>query len=236
VNRLAIFARANGAAFDPWRFSAVRERMGAQGLLHAHESPNAMQLTVSINRGLGMMGLEDQVLTLITRHLIDCGSAARLDIPSTHTLAPQAQGLPWMRLRPLVERLWQEPAPLAQVQRWTPEQSLLHFMSANGLGRPSTINTHIDKFLTRGLVTQAFDLTDKGLKWEAKVRAILGSEKLSSEVEKFIENHKSSPPEMVARMLELFELREVQHVARTAQAEHPEHQHEAIEIPAWDIS
>jgi DNA topoisomerase-1 len=225
LRRIGMVARANGAMFRQDLFGAVRDMAGA----HGHEAPNPMVLDVPLNRPFGMLTLEDQVLVTVTQNLIDHGVEGRYDVPKVAGLPPHAQQLNWGRLAAVGTRLWEVPGERAGFQRWTQEQSLLHFMSKNGLGRPSTIVAHIDKFLTRGLVTQAFDLTGKGRDWAANVATAIGYRNSSKLIEEYIENNRKMPSDMVADMVELFDLRNVK-AAVEQQLELADH--EQSEIPA----
>lgn len=201
-------ARANGATFRSELFGAVRALTGP----HAHEAPNPTVLDVPVNRSLGIMPLEEQVLAILTHNLIDNGLEARIDRPQVGDLDPKLQTMNWARVTAVGTRLWASEPERAGFQAWTREQSLLHFMAKNDLGRPSTIITHIDKFLTRSLVTQAFDFTEKGREWSANVSALLGHRNISKMIEAFIEKNRNPPSQMVAEMIELFDL----HAARGA--------------------
>src|SRR5471030_3214157 len=202
LRRLTMVARANGAMFRSDLFTAVRGAAGA----HGHEAPNPQVLDVHVNRNFELLTLEEQVLVVVTQNLIDAGIESRVDRPNLAGLPEQAQGLDWSRHNAVDTRLWEQPATVAGMQKWSKEQSLLHFMMKNELGRPSTVISHITKFLTRDLVTQDFDLTRKGREWSANIDSILGHRNLSSEIEKYIENNRKLPSAMVEDMIELFAL------------------------------
>jgi DNA topoisomerase-1 len=213
LRRLGMVARANGAMFRPDLFGAVRSMAGA----HAHEAPNPLVLDVPVNRNFDLLSLEEQVLVTVAQNLIDCGIEGRMDRPNLAALPQAAQGLDWHRTTPVATRLWAQEAATAGVQAWTREQSLLHFMIRNELGRPSTITSHIDKFLTRNLVTQDFDLTRKGREWSVNVASVIGYRNISAPIEQFIENNKKLPSEMVKDMVELFELHSVKNLVESQQ-------------------
>ncbi|TAM33302.1 MAG: type IA DNA topoisomerase, partial [Burkholderiaceae bacterium] len=99
--------------------------------------------------------------------------------------------------------LWEALPVEAGVERWTAEQSLLHFMSRNELGRPSTVVEHVDKFLSRGLVTEGFELTEKGQQWSHHVGELFGHRNISKMIEHYIDDNKKSPSLMVEDMIEL---------------------------------
>ncbi len=200
--RVLAVARANGAGFNPALFKAVRAVEGE----HAHEAPNPLILDVPLNGSPLVMDLEQQVLLVIARHLVECGIPAQAEEPRLMDLSklpPELAALPWHRVVPLGERLWEALPVEAGVERWTAEQSLLHFMSRNELGRPSTVVEHVDKFLSRGLVTEGFELTEKGQQWSHHVGELFGHRNISKMIEHYIDDNKKSPSLMVEDMIEL---------------------------------
>lgn len=205
LKRLSMIARGNGAAFRGDRFTGVRDVFGE----HGHEAPNPLAFDVPVNRNFELLSLEDQVLVVITQNLIDSGIAARFEKPDTSSLPDGAKNLNWHRINTVGTRLWVSVAEHAGMEKWSKEQSLLHFMMKNQLGRPSTITHHIEKFLTRDLVTQAFDLTGKGKEWSANIGSVIGYRNISTEIEKYIENNRNVASSMVADMVQLFELHSI---------------------------
>ena len=205
VRRLAQVARGNGATFRSELFRGVRELGGA----HAHEAPNPMVLDVPVNRSIELMTLEEQVLVTLTQNLIEAGIEARLETPHLSGLPAVAGGLPWRRLAPVGMRIWESVPATAGFKEWTAQQSLLHFMMKNQLGRPSTIVAHIGKFLTRDLVTKSFEFTGKGHDWAVNVERHFGDRNLSALIEKYIDSNKNSTDEMVRSAIELFDLQSV---------------------------
>ncbi|ANN80860.1 toprim domain-containing protein [Bordetella flabilis] len=201
VRRITAIARASGAGFVPGLFTAVREPGGE----YAHEAPNPMVIGLALNRELSLLPFEERVLVHLTRRLIECGVPCELQMPNaaqTSTLPSSAQGLAWHRRDAKGSILWNEPISPG-FQAWTPAQSLLHFMSKNGLGRPSTMVDHVNKFLTRELVTQSFDLTKKGMEWSANVGRHFGHQNLSKLIENYLEVNKKDSSMMVADMIEM---------------------------------
>lgn len=206
--RVEAIARANGAGFDSQRFRAIRELNGA----HAHEAPNSMQLDIPVNKPLEMLELDDQVLVLITRHLIECGIPCQYETPRLMDLAELPNNfaqLGWHRIIPTGERLWAPSPPQAGYQAWTAEQSLLHFMMKNELGRASTVVNHIEKFLKRGLVDESFELTKRGAEWSANIGTIFNHQNISKMIEKYIDANCKEPNMMVSEMIELCNLHSV---------------------------
>jgi len=202
LRRVYALAKRNGAGFDPSLFRSVRAVQGE----HSHEAPVPLGLDAPLNRSEVLMSLEDQVLVLLTRHLGECGVPCLVEQPRLMDLArlpPELAQLEWHRVVPQGERLWEPASAEPGVQAWTAEQSLLHFMSRNGLGRPSTIVEHVNKFLSRGLVDQNFGLTPKGGEWCHNVGELFGYQNISKMIENYIDDNKKSPSHMVVDMIEL---------------------------------
>jgi DNA topoisomerase-1 len=200
--RLQGIAMKNGTGFDASRFNAIR----VLGTEHAHEAPNPMVLDVPVNRDFDSLSVEDKVLVHITRNLIECGLPCQYETPRADvvsTLRPDVAGLDWHRVVPTGHRLW-EPLPVQPgFAAWTKEQSLLHFMSRNEMGRPSTVVAHIAKFLGRELVNEDFGYTRKGQEWGAQIGEIFNHQNISRMIEQYIDTHRKSPQEMVAEMIDL---------------------------------
>jgi len=226
--RVLAMARANGAGFNPALFKAVRTIEGE----HAHEAPNPLILDVPLNGNPLVMDLGHQVLLVIARHLVECGIAAHAEEPRLADLAalpPELAALPWHRVVPLGERLWEAAPREAGIERWTAEQSLLHFMSRNELGRSSTIIDHVAKFLGRGLVTESFEITEKGEQWGHHIGDLFRHQNISKMIEQYIDEHKKSPSLMVEDMIELCGLSAVGSAVQQQQGlEHDERETDAL--------
>lgn len=231
--RVLAVARANGAGFNPALFKSVRTIEGE----HAHEAPNPLILDVPLNGSSLVMDLEQQVLLVIARHLVECGIQAQSEAPRQMDLAnlpPEVAALPWHRVVPLGERLWEAHAVEAGVEHWTAEQSLLHFMSRHELGRPSTIVEHVAKFLSRGLVTERFDLTEKGQQWGHHIGELFGHRNISKLIEHYIDENKKSPSLMVEDMIELCGMSAVGSAVQQQQG--LEHDDETDALSPYDLA
>ena len=205
ARRLDVIAKMNGAAFDAERFTAVRA-MGFE-VEHGHEAPNPAAFDIPLNREAALLSLPEQVLVHIARNLVDCGVRCALEQPSLSSLQklPDAlAGLPWHRKTEAGLRLYPVVVPEAGFKPWTQEQSLLHLMHKNGLGRPSTVVEHVNKFAARGLVDGDFELTAKGRDWCANVGQLFKHQNLARLVEEYLETHRNAAPLMVAEMVEKF--------------------------------
>lgn len=205
ARRLDVIARMNGAAFDAERFTAVR----ASGLEaeHGHEAPNPAAFDIPLNRQAELLTLPEQVLVHVARHLVDCGVRCVVEQPALgelQKLPDELAGLPWHRKVDVGLRLYPVVVPEAGFKAWTQEQSLLHLMNKNGLGRPSTVVEHVNKFLARELITSDFELTTKGKDWCANVGQLFQHQNLARLVEEYLETHREPSALMVAAMVEKF--------------------------------
>ena len=205
ARRLEVIAKMNGAAFDAERFTAVRA-MGLE-LEHGHEAPNPAAFDIPLNRDAALLSLPEQVMVHIARNLVDCGVRCTLEQPalgSLQKLPDGLAGLPWHRKTEMGVRLYPVVVPEAGFKPWTQEQSLLHLMHKNGLGRPSTVVEHVNKFVARGLVDAEFELTAKGRDWCANVGQLFQHQNLARLVEEYLEAHREPAALMVADMVEKF--------------------------------
>lgn len=230
LKRLNAIARMNGVGFSTQGWSALRDAGG----LHAHEAPNPMVLGVPVNEDYSRLGLDQQVLAYITQQLLNCGVMARIEwgnLPSAQD-APLGMNTDWMRLTPLGRRLWPQEQIEAGFRPWTREQSLLHFMTENGLGRPSTIVAHITKIIERNLITRDCQLTNKGKVWEENFSRYFAEKNLSKVLEMYIESNNYSASDLVAGMIEVFNLDAVRESIQISAFEYND---ESDEIPAGVI-
>lgn len=205
ARRLDVIARMNGAAFDADRFTAIR----TQGLQveHGHEAPNPAVIDIPLNRTDELLTLPEQVLVMVGRNLVDCGVRCMLEQPALRDLQRlphELAGLPWHRKTEVGLRLYPVVVQEAGFKAWTQEQSLVHLMNKNGLGRPSTLVEHVNKFVARGLVDDDFELTAKGRDWCANVGQLFKHRNLAKMVEEYLEQHREPAPLMVAEMVEKF--------------------------------
>ena len=205
ARRLEIMAHEQGAGFDAARFAAVRA--GVPEIEHGHEAPNPAVFDVPLNRQNALMSLDEQVLAHIGRHLVDCGMRCTVERPSLAALErlPQAlAGLLWHRKTEVAQCFYERAQPAVGMRAWTPEQSLLHLMQRNRLGRPSTLVEHVDKFLSRDLVDAGLELTAKGRDWCANVGRLFAHQNMARLVEEYLDANRESAPLMVADMVNKF--------------------------------
>jgi DNA topoisomerase-1 len=205
--RVMAMAKINGAAFNPRLFKQVRNLDGE----YAHESPNPLIVDVPLNRDFALLGFDERVLVHIARQLVSCAVPAMVEQPRIIDLAELPSDvamLNWRRVVPVGGVLWEPKVVEPGFKPWTTEQSLLHFMQKNELGRPSTWINHVEKFLARSLVDENFELTQKGRDWSYTVGEIFGHKNISKMVEHYLDDNKKPAPEMVADIIEMCGLTE----------------------------
>lgn len=231
VRRLQVIARSSGAGFEVNRFRAIRQAGGE----HSHEAPNPLVFDVPINRSFEILPVEEKVLVHITRNLLECGIPCHYQTPRLFDLSnlpKEVSSLRWHRVIPIGERLWSQEPASAGYQQWSREQSLLHFMSRNDLGRPSTIVGHVEKFLSRGLVGNDLELTKKGREWSANVGHLFSYQNISKIIENYIDSTRKPPNEMVVDIMKICGLDEV----GSSRLQGFENDDEEHEIYAWNVS
>lgn len=230
ARRLMATAKFNGVGFNPNLFKAIKSSMSGE---HAHEAPNSMMIDVPVNRDDVFLNTEEAVLVGITRNLLSCGLLCQLESPtpeSIQSLPPEVSSLNWQRVQAISHFGWQRDVTMPGFSSWSKEQSLLHFASTNGLGRPSTIMAHIEKFLPRETVTETFDLTEKGAKWCNHIGELFGHQNISQIIENFISMTRADPAHMVGEMVKLCGLTDPIDAVVSGKTHSSEHDHEEFEI------
>lgn len=191
----ADLAKRNRASFDPTKLPKRRD----DGESGAHECPRPLDASIVLGRSLAIMDTADAVATLVARNTLECGQ-----VESVKRLKVAACGLELEFCTPLTapRRSWKPAEEPDGFSVYTPAQSLLIYMAGQGLGRPSTIVDHVDKFLKRGLVDpdRGFAFTAKGERWLAHV----SGHGFTSETSRLIEKTLGGPiddPALTARYL-----------------------------------
>lgn len=150
-----------------------------------HDAPHPI-VPVDTRLDIKKMGRLEAVKTLIARRAIRATSDTSVELAGTDVIrnfltaqgfsedvANFVAGLDWSReVGPKYPG--QEKFPTSKLVTRSPEAALLEKVVEIGLGRPSTWSKHIDSFMSRGLVDQDLQLTEKGLVWlRASPRALL---------------------------------------------------------------
>jgi DNA topoisomerase-1 len=206
IDRLSVAAEANGVHFRADIFPDTATRSAAQQYRYAHEAPNPLSVGYPLNRQDDLLSRDDRVLVFIARQLLYCGIVCKEQKPAPMELAklpPELQGLAWHRqIVPADSFLWDRPAVTAGTVRWTPEQALLHFMTEKGLGRASTILSHVESLLSKSVIEpHSLSLTEEGMRWRNHAATVFNHKIVSPLVESLIEASYEDPASIVAKAL-----------------------------------
>lgn len=204
LKRVSAIAKMNGVVFDEGLLpdSMIRNHQAE----NAHEAPNPTVLQVSLNQDLHNLNLEEQILTLITRQIIKCGLPVTYERPMSKDIPVKWRDMPWQRQVNQSKTFWPEKEVQVGFNGLNKEQSLLYFACKHDLGRPSTMITHIDKFIGRDLVDPSFRLNKKGLDWHENISKLFSNTNISTLVEQYLEVTKKPVFEMVSELVELCNL------------------------------
>lgn len=205
ARRLDVLAQMNGAGFDARRFSRFVQDFETQG----HEAPNPCAFDIPLNRNSETLCLTDKVVVHVARNLIDCGIRCNVEQPGLlelQKLPEPLRKLPWHRKVAADLRLYELDAPKLGFQPWTPEQSLLHLMTKNGLDYPATLVDQVGRFLARDLLSDCFSLNAKGKTWNSHLSTLFHKENLGRRVDEYLMAHEEPAPLMVAKMVKKFAL------------------------------
>lgn len=140
-------AERNRCGFSPALLKARDDSGGEDG---SHESPRPGMDDLLLGRPLSMLGRSEAVAVLIGRNFLESGQERTLRRVVVHALGRDivlesevsCARAPWRRSRG-------EPGyhPLPT------DVALLTYLAEKGMGRPSTIVTHVDKLLSRGMIS-----------------------------------------------------------------------------------
>lgn len=205
IMRTMAISRTAGCAFRPNAVAAIRSLDGD----YAHEAPNSLRLDVPVNREDEFLSLDERILVEITRQIIECGMPSLIQQPTADSLLklpPEAQQLTWVRQVPMGYHTWDSRRAPMGIKQWTPEQVLLNVAMNERLGRPSTIVQHVQKFISRELVDNSYELTAKGQQWANQIDRLFSGQLISSQIEQYIEANKKPSNEMVSDIINLCQL------------------------------
>ncbi|WP_338658265.1 toprim domain-containing protein (plasmid) [Yersinia enterocolitica] len=198
VSRIARIARLHGTTFNADKFGFCRSISGAYG----HEAPSPLLLDFPLNRDLNALDIDTAVLALITRNLISNGIPCLIERPDISELPSSVSHLQWHRTTPEGQIYWDHKVTTGFTP-WTAEQSTLHFMMSHDLGRPSTIVSHVEKFLERDLIDESFEFTKNGREWCYNIGEIFHQRNISNLVEQYLNETCLNPQDMVAEIINL---------------------------------
>lgn len=187
--RIARIADRNGVRIDVDRIA----RFDANGTKkHAHESAHPLGVEVDLSTPILLLSQEEAVLSMLARHLVACGQPHVFQMPNSRELPAWAQqlvqeGVVFKRKVNLWLNPWPRRKAEAGMRPVSPAEQALALLLENDLGRPSTQVAHAIKFAARGLLDEQMRLTEKAKAWIAASPSILLDPRVSSRIEKLIE-------------------------------------------------
>lgn len=169
VEIAAALARQNRAQFDP---ALVPRRAAAMYRHTPHESPRPMDDEMQLGRVLHILDPADAVAVLVARNLIECGQTER-----RRKLALEVDGAEYAFSAPVGRplRSWKKAEESVGFHRYPPDYAMLRYMAQHELGRPSTIVSHVTRFLKREVVSgdgKHMGLNEKGRRWLDHARSV----------------------------------------------------------------
>lgn len=200
-----------GAIFDPLRLPMVEEdneqahevqRPTMEGV---HRAMEIMRVDPAI------LSEEDFCLAEITRQLIACGANVQVETPALDDYPAWARELDWQRPTDASAAfLLRSGADMESGYYAYPVDLIaLDQMLKYGLGRPSTLAGHAEKFAGRNLYQPETGLTEKGMQWVGMTPDIFLWPETSVAIEAVLDQAAvMSDQECIDRVLEL--LREEQ--------------------------
>mgnify|MGYP001483017428 CR=1 FL=1 len=160
VSSLERIAKEHRVKFDASRVPTLYGN-GVDGVSVSHPSP-APLVGVDLNAPLRTLSPEDRVLSVITRNLMESGISRVVEVADLTGCEGLPQSLSFSRVdRPLS---W-ERAVTPGLVKYDPQASMILLMQSAGIGRPSTLVSHADKFVERGLLGEDMRLSEKGRQW-----------------------------------------------------------------------
>lgn len=202
LNRTQLIARMQGTTFKADIVRGIRKEVLSKG----HEAPSIIQSDIPLNRKVdGLVDLETAVKILVARNQVECGIPCKFTIPnavSLDNLPEKLKSLNWHSKSIQGICLWHQ-MDENKYQRWTMQQSILHFMQQTNLGRPSTVIQHIEKFIIRELINNDFTFTEKGSLWLINHKDIFHNKSISNIIEQYLEANNDSPDVMVRALIEI---------------------------------
>jgi DNA topoisomerase-1 len=192
ARKLRKVLEAAGYKYDDAKVAAKDEH-------EVHDSPYPIG-KVDVTLDPKRLGSDEGVRTMVARDLVRCGQTHTVQKAATARLEAFLiqQGVPPAAARHVAGLDWrreqgprypgQENWAKSEVVRRRPDAALLEAVMAAGLGRPSTWANHVSGFLSRGLVDDNLNLTDKGRAWVAASPPELVDPRVSAAIERACEH------------------------------------------------
>lgn len=134
---------------------------GIDGVSVSHPSPAPLG-EVDLAAPLKTLSPEDRVLAIIGRNLIASGVQQVVQKPDLEGYPEWVKKLEFERVEKALP--WERNLK-SRIVDYGQEAATIIAMMKTGVGRPSTLVSHAQKFMSRGLVDANFQLTDKGREW-----------------------------------------------------------------------
>jgi DNA topoisomerase I len=164
----------------------------------------------------------DAALTIIARQSVCAGIPVQRAVPDLQGAPAWARSIEWHRDTRRVVLPWATPDP-APIQTLDPAAAVLTAMSANAIGRPSTVAGHAARFIERGLVDEQLMLSAKGRALLDRAPPGLKNVLTSANIEQLLDDTETDVPDLVraallaavdgdeARLTDLIEQLELEH-------------------------
>ncbi|WP_199028511.1 DNA topoisomerase [Ralstonia sp. ASV6] len=179
VEVAARIAANNRCGFDP---SILPLRSGGGEDSQAHEAPGPVDEELLLGRPLSVLDLPDAVAVLVARNVIECGQKARV---RKVDIVVEGTPLSVSRVIEQPRACWKRPLPERGYVAMPREVALLRYVAEAGLGRPSTVVSHVQKFLQRGLLEDGIgiSLNERGKRWLDYAKSVGFSVESSTRIE-----------------------------------------------------
>jgi DNA topoisomerase-1 len=204
LSRLQRVAQDHGVRFDAGKLP-VFSRRGR----HTHESPRPLSSQVDVCAPLLLLSGDEATLALITRHLLACGQPHLIHRPDPSTLPDWAQTLDFSRRISQWLRPWPRRPAAPQIKDYSVGEVAMRILLEQGLGRPSTLVGHAQRFASRGLcLSDTMRPTDKAQDWLAQTPMNLLDPSTSRAIEAMIDesadlgDQATPPAQLVSGILE----------------------------------
>lgn len=138
----------------------------------------------------------DAALVIIARRTIESGIQVQRDYPDLQKSHEWTRGIAWHRdiRRSILPWRAAEPASIVTHDQ---KAGLIDAMMHHGIGRPSTLASHAGKFMSRELVNDKYELTEKGLRILNHAPAALKNTMTSARIETLLDNEQGQVSEII---------------------------------------
>lgn len=193
----------------------IAERNGVQHLFKrdglprldkhgAHASPHPLRDNIEISLPMKLMDHHTAIMALTTRNLLMSGIDQVKEYPDKRYLPEWARKIDWSRTTAPAALPWKTPPATPGIQKLDAKASIISRMMEIGVGRPGTYVSHADKFISRRLVMNNLQLSNRGREWMEKIPEALVAYDNSGKIEAFLENSGYKPETMVAMVMDQF--------------------------------